>query len=209
MAPRPDGEDIAPPVTGGKQADIGAPHATDQRGTPHALAILTLSLTNRATLARYAEMVTSVMPIGELGERSMQRRVRLPVLALIGGVAFGAGGGWLANGQEQPVKRTALLKLDLTEIKSGSEMIVWVGDVAPGAATGRHTHPTPRFVYVLEGAVVLEVNGMPPQTFKAGQAFAELPDVVHNLRNASTTELARGLGFQYRVKGEALQVHAR
>ena len=137
----------------------------------------------------------------------MRRTVGLSALALIAGIAFTFVGGWLANGQQQPVKRTDLLKLDLPEIK-GSEMIVWVGDVAPGAATGRHTHPTPRFVYVLEGAVILEVDGMPPQTFKAGQAFAELPNVVHNLRNASATEPAKGLGFQYGVKGEALQVNA-
>ena len=61
---------------------------------------------------------------------------------------------------------------------------------------------------MLEGAVVLEVDGMPSQTFKAGQAFAELPNVVHNLRNASTTEPAKGLGFQYAAKGQALQVNA-
>jgi quercetin dioxygenase-like cupin family protein len=38
---------------------------------------------------------------------------------------------------------------------------------------------------------------MSPQTFKAGQAFAEMPNEVHNFRNASTTEPARALGFQY------------
>jgi hypothetical protein len=52
-------------------------------------------------------------------------------------------------------------------------MSVWVADLAAGAATGRHIHPTPRFVYVLEGAVVLELDGKPSQMFKAGQAFAE------------------------------------
>jgi quercetin dioxygenase-like cupin family protein len=102
----------------------------------------------------------------------MLRTTRLPFLALIAGVAFAGASDWLANAQQQPIKRTDLLKLDLPEIK-GSEMNVWVGDIPPGAATGRHSHPTPRFVYMLEGAVVLEVDGMPPQTFKAGQAFAE------------------------------------
>jgi quercetin dioxygenase-like cupin family protein len=34
-----------------------------------------------------------------------------------------------------------------------NEMHVWVADIAPGAATGPHSHPTPRFVFVLEGAV--------------------------------------------------------
>jgi quercetin dioxygenase-like cupin family protein len=134
----------------------------------------------------------------------MQRTTRL---ALIAGIAFAAAGVWLANAQQPPIKRTDLLKLDLPEIK-GSEMNVWVGDIAPGAATGRHSHPTPRFVYVLEGAVVLEVDGMPSQTFKVGQAFAELPNVVHNLRNASATEPAKALGFQYAAKGQALQANA-
>src|ERR1700704_1397282 len=134
----------------------------------------------------------------------MRRMVGLPVWALLAAIALAVVGGWLANAQQPPIKRTDLLKLDLPEIK-GSEMNVWVADIAPGAATGRHTHPTPRFVYVLEGAVVLEVDGMPAQTFKAGQAFAELPNVVHNLRNASPTEPAKGLGFQYAAKGQALQ----
>lgn len=136
----------------------------------------------------------------------MQRTIGLPLIALIAGLAVAAG-GWLANAQQPPIKRTDLLRLDLPEIK-GSEMIVWVGELAPGASTGRHSHTTPRFVYMLEGAFVLELDGMPPQTFKVGQAFAELPGVVHNLRNASSTEPAKGLGFQYVAKGQALQVNA-
>jgi len=40
-----------------------------------------------------------------------------------------------ATSGQQPVNRTHLLKTDLDEIK-GSEMNVWVADIAPGAATG-------------------------------------------------------------------------
>jgi quercetin dioxygenase-like cupin family protein len=136
----------------------------------------------------------------------MRRTVGFPFLALIAGIAFAAVGGWLANAQQQTIKRTDLLKLDLPEIK-GSQMNIWVADIAPGAETGRHTHPTPRFVYVLEGTVILEMDGKPSQTFKAGQAFAEMPNVVYNFKNASTTEPARGLGFQYAAEGQALQVN--
>ena len=71
-----------------------------------------------------------------------------------------------------------------------------------------HSHPTPRFVYVIEGAVVLELDGKSPQTFKVGQAFAETPDAIHDFRNASTTEPAKALGFQYARKGQALQINA-
>jgi len=60
---------------------------------------------------------------------------------------------------------------------------------------------------VLEGAVILEMDGKPSQTFKAGQAFAEMPNMIHNFKNASTTEAAKGLGFQYVAEGQALQVN--
>jgi quercetin dioxygenase-like cupin family protein len=133
----------------------------------------------------------------------MWRTARLIVLGLMAATL----GGELASAQQPPIKRTDLLKSDLAEI-NGSEMNVWVADLAPGAATGRHTHPTPRFVYVVEGAVVLELEGKPPQTFKAGQAFAETPGVVHNFRNASAREPAKALGFQYGPKGQALQANA-
>ena len=138
----------------------------------------------------------------------MERAIGLPVLAVITGIALGVVGGQIAAAQQQQsMKRTDLLKTELDEIK-GSEMNVWVADIPPGAATGKHIHPTPRFVYVLEGAVVLEMDGKPPQTFRAGQAFAELPNLVHNFRNASATEPAKALGFQYAGKGQPLQANA-
>jgi quercetin dioxygenase-like cupin family protein len=83
---------------------------------------------------------------------------------------------------------------------------LWVGELAPGAATGKHAHPTPRFVYVLEGAVTVELDGQSPVTYKAGEAFQEAPNVVHNFRNASATQAAKGLGFQVAAKGQPLQV---
>jgi quercetin dioxygenase-like cupin family protein len=108
--------------------------------------------------------------------------------------------------QQQPIKRTDLLKSELSEVQD-NEMHVWVADIAPSAATGRHSHPTPRFVYVIEGTVVLELDGKSPQTFKAGHAFAEKPNEIHNFKNASATEPAKALGFQYARKGQALQVN--
>ena len=137
----------------------------------------------------------------------MWRTARFIVWGLIAAIALGVIGSQLVSAQQQPIKRTDLLKLDLVEIKD-NEMHVWVADIAPGAATGRHSHPTPRFVYVIEGAVVLELDGKSPQTFKAGQAYVEMPNEVHNFRNASTTEPAKALGFQYAAKGQALQINA-
>jgi quercetin dioxygenase-like cupin family protein len=137
----------------------------------------------------------------------MWRPVRFSILALIPGIALGVIGSQTARAQQEPIKRTDLLKTELDEIND-NEMQVWVADIAPGAATGRHSHPTPRFVYVLEGSVVLELDGKPPQTFKAGQAFAEQPNLVPKFRNASTTQPAKALGFQYAAKDQPLQINA-
>ncbi len=82
---------------------------------------------------------------------------------------------------------------------------MWVAEIEPGAETGLHSHPTPRFVYVIEGAVVLEIDGQPDRTFAAGEGFQERPGVVHNFRNASATHAARAMAFQIATPGQALQ----
>lgn len=137
----------------------------------------------------------------------MRQRAKLIALSLAIGITLCLVGGRLGTAQQAPIKRTDLLKSDLLEMQD-NQMHVWVADIAPGAATGRHSHPTPRFVYVIEGSVVLELADKPPQTFKAGQAFVEMPNEAHNFRNASTTESAKALGFQYARKGQPLQVNA-
>jgi quercetin dioxygenase-like cupin family protein len=83
----------------------------------------------------------------------------------------------------------------------GKEMNLWTADLAPGAQTGKHHHPTPRFVIVLEGSVVSEMEGKPPQTFKAGQAFQEPPDVVHNFRMRARPSRPKLLESSMREKG--------
>ena len=134
-------------------------------------------------------------------------RALTTALTLIAGVAICIFGGQFAGAQQQTIKRTDLLKTYLPEME-GKEMQVWVADIPPGAATGRHFHPTPRFVYILEGAVVLELDGKAPQTFRVGQAFVEMPGERHNFRNASATAPAKALGFQYAGKDQPLQTNA-
>ena len=46
-----------------------------------------------------------------------------------------------------------------------------------GDRTIFHTHRHPVTVYILEGAFTLELEGRPPVTVKAGQAFVEPPNV--------------------------------
>jgi len=126
-------------------------------------------------------------------------------LMLIAGVMAALDSG-TAYSQQPALKRTDLATADQSATDAGS---LWIAEIAPGAATGRHTHPTPRFVYVLEGAVVLEMDGQPPRTYWAGEGFAEPPGQVHNFRNASTTVPAKALGFQVAPKGAPLQTTAQ
>ena len=53
----------------------------------------------------------------------------------------------------------------------------------PGVAAGRHTHPGEEFGYVIEGALLLEVDGQPPRTVKAGEAFYVPAGAIHDGKN--------------------------
>jgi quercetin dioxygenase-like cupin family protein len=132
----------------------------------------------------------------------MQKSISAAALMIGGIISFTAS--WSACAQQPTIKRTDLATADQSATEAGA---MWVGEIAPGGSTGRHTHPTPRFVYVVEGSVVLEMDGKPPRTFTVGEGFVEPPGEVHNLRNASTTALAKGIGFQVTPKGTPLQTN--
>jgi quercetin dioxygenase-like cupin family protein len=58
-----------------------------------------------------------------------------------------------------------------------------IAEVAPGGQVGRHMHPVPLFVYMLEGTLSIEMDGHGTHTFSAGQGFAEVTNTWHNGRN--------------------------
>ncbi|MGH7207182.1 MAG: cupin domain-containing protein [Nitrospiraceae bacterium] len=62
-------------------------------------------------------------------------------------------------------------------------------EIAPGGETGRHQHPVPTFVYVLEGTVTIAHEGHPQHVATAGQSFLESVNTWHNGRNLGTTPL--------------------
>jgi quercetin dioxygenase-like cupin family protein len=134
----------------------------------------------------------------------MKRIVVVAAFTLTLGITLAAVGPRYLDAQQPALKRTELLRTPMAEM-DGKETHIWIADIAPGAATGSHRHPTTRFVYVVEGAVTVEHEGQPPRTYRAGEAFAEQPDVPHNFKNASTTASAKALGVQMAGKGQALQ----
>ena len=120
------------------------------------------------------------------------------------GIALGAVAARSLDAQQPALKRTELLRTPITELE-GKEAHIWLAEIAPGAATGVHRHPTTRFVYVVEGSVTVEIEGQPPRTYRAGEAFAEQPDTPHNFKNASASASAKGIGLQLAAKGQPLQ----
>jgi len=62
-------------------------------------------------------------------------------------------------------------------------------EFAPGVAAGRHTHPGEEFGYVIEGTLLLEVDGQPARTLQAGEAFFVPAGAIHDGKNVGSGNL--------------------
>jgi quercetin dioxygenase-like cupin family protein len=85
--------------------------------------------------------------------------------------------------QKPEFRRTEVQRGDLTI--PGREVVQAIAEIPAGIAAGRHTHPGEEFGYVLEGTVVVEIDGQPAKTLKAGEAFIIPAGRVHDARNTS------------------------
>ena len=94
--------------------------------------------------------------------------------------------------------------------KDGKEGTMQLVEYAPGGSDAEHRHNASVFVYVLEGAVVMQVKGGKEVTLGPGQTFYESPKDVHTVsRNASTTKPAKFLVFLVKQKGAPTTVPAK
>jgi quercetin dioxygenase-like cupin family protein len=134
----------------------------------------------------------------------MNRRHVVLGLTLGVGMLIGAYTIGLLHAQAQ-IHRTSLVHADMASI-AGKEADAWIAEFPPGTDTGKHFHHADQFVYVLEGTIILEEEGKPPVTYKAGQMFQELPNMHHTGRNGSTTAPLKILAFQVHDKGQPLLV---
>ena len=79
---------------------------------------------------------------------------------------------------------------------AGKEAVVLTVDYPPGGSSPPHRHDANVFVYVLQGTLLMQVEGQQQVTLKAGQTFYEGPRDVHVVSaNASKTEPAKFLVF--------------
>src|SRR5262245_34804797 len=61
------------------------------------------------------------------------------------------------------------------------ELLMISVEYPPGASDPVHRHNAQAFVYVLEGSIIMGVNGEKPVTLTAGQRFYEGPKDVHTV----------------------------
>jgi quercetin dioxygenase-like cupin family protein len=93
----------------------------------------------------------------------------------------------------QDAKVTSLMSKPLSDIP-GKELLMITVEYPPGASDPVHRHNAQALVYVLEGSIVMGVNGEKPVTLTPGQTFYEGPSDIHTVgRNASNTMPAKFL----------------
>jgi quercetin dioxygenase-like cupin family protein len=106
----------------------------------------------------------------------------------------------------QSAKVTPLLSKDLAGV-AGKEAVMLTVEYAPGASSSKHRHNAHTFVYVLEGSIVMAVEGGKEVTLGPGQTFYESPDDIHSVsKNASATQPAKFLVFFVKEKGAPASV---
>jgi quercetin dioxygenase-like cupin family protein len=124
-------------------------------------------------------------------------RVFLALVCLMSGTLLG-----------QEAKVTDLMSKDLTNLP-GKEGLMMIVDYPPGSVDPIHRHNAHAFIYVLEGAIVMQVRGGKEVTLTPGQTFYEGPDDVHVVgRNASKSKPAKFVLLMVKDKGAPILVPA-
>ncbi len=89
------------------------------------------------------------------------------------------------NAQQAGFRRVELQRGDLSV--AGREVVMVRAEFDPDGIVGRHTHPGEESTYVIEGSLLLEVDGKAPVTLNAGDTFFIPAGVVHSGKNVGKT----------------------
>ena len=120
------------------------------------------------------------------------------------GLIVGLGTTGLGSAM-QHAKVAELYKADLA-MSDGREGSMFLAELGPGANMGKHYHPGDAFAYILEGTMLLEIEGGKAVTLKSGQSGSLPPRTVHDDKNASQTAPLKFLVFHVAKKGDPLAV---
>ncbi|HEY2677646.1 MAG TPA: cupin domain-containing protein [Steroidobacteraceae bacterium] len=129
-----------------------------------------------------------------------QRGYCLAGLALAAFLSLGA----FATADSPATPAAAVQQLLTKELAGvpGKEVLMVTVTYPPGGASPSHRHDAQVFVYVLEGELIMQVQGGPKVTLRPGDTFYESPTDIHAVSaNASQTAPAKFLVFILKEKG--------
>ena len=101
----------------------------------------------------------------------------------------------LAQAAQGMPKLTLLLKADLLgQDQKVQETVVNIVEMAPGIGAPWHMHPgAQEIIFVLDGALAVEVEGQGTKKVSAGDIVLIPADIPHLARNDGTNAMARAL----------------
>jgi quercetin dioxygenase-like cupin family protein len=85
-----------------------------------------------------------------------------------------------AGAPPTPIKRTLLQKVDVPT--ANYETITAIAEISPNVNIGRHTHFGPEAGYLMDGDLVVLVDGKPPLALKTGDSYQIAPGAPHDAR---------------------------
>jgi quercetin dioxygenase-like cupin family protein len=128
--------------------------------------------------------------------------VRLGTGTLIALALLTGSGDSPAEGTSKSAAVKQLLTQDLAGIP-GKEAVMLTVEYPPGGSSLPHRHDADVFVYVLEGSLLMQVDGQPAVTLGPGQTFHESPTDIHRQSaNASASQPAKFVVFIVKDKGK-------
>ena len=128
------------------------------------------------------------------------------LLAAMAVVMAGLQGTYAAEQEYKPkVKAISLVETPLAGVK-GKAVIIKHFEFPPGYIGGKHFHPGPVFVYVLEGKLTIDTEGAGRQTISAGELYQEPIGSAMQARNLSTTEDTKVVVFQVGDEGKPMMI---
>lgn len=136
-----------------------------------------------------------------VGSRTAAACVLFIAIAAVGIHSLGA-----QTSQAPTVKRNILFRQDMTI--PGREAVLASVVLPPGSAEVRHTHPAETYGFVQEGTLVLEIEGQPTKSLKAGDVFYIPPATIHQGFNKGSKPTKASVVF-IAEKGKPLVTEVR
>jgi quercetin dioxygenase-like cupin family protein len=113
----------------------------------------------------------------KIGRKHMLKRVLF--CAAVASLVL--GGPLFAQAPTPTIKRSLLQKVDVPDGKK-YEVVLGLAELPAGASIGKHTHPGIEQGTLIEGDMVLMVEGQPDKAYKAGESWQIPPGAVHDAK---------------------------